>query len=130
MKTAAEFFKEKYGHSYITPFDSISTIQFATDYALDILPSQPEVSEGRIEEIWEKHKSYFPSNCQGMTLGGFKKALISLQPAVSEDDIITEIMNNGMAGVFDEDGVVLCYDVNANMAAKAIMELLNKPTKK
>ena len=56
--------------------------------------------------------------------------LYQSQPAVSEDDIITEIMNNGMAGVFDEDGVVLCYDVNANMAAKAIMELLNKPTKK
>lgn len=43
---------------------------------------------------------------------------------ITEEDVITEIMNNGMAGVFDEDGVVLCYDVNANMAAKAIMKLL------
>jgi len=96
MKTAAEFFKEKYGHSYITPFDSISTIQFATDYALDILPSQPEVSEGRIEEIWEKHKSYFPSNCQGMTLGGFKKALISLQPAVSEGEKLRTVLRQAI----------------------------------
>jgi len=43
---------------------------------------------------------------------------------VSENEIMTEIMNNGMAGVFDEDGVVLCYDVNANMAAQAIIKLL------
>ena len=49
---------------------------------------------------------------------------IANQPTVSENEIMTEIMNNGMAGVFDEDGVVLCYDVNANMAAQAIIKLL------
>jgi len=43
MKTAAEYFTERYGHSYNGPMDSIEAIKFATAYADEI--TEPQASK-------------------------------------------------------------------------------------
>ena len=51
MKTAAEYFTERYGHSYNGPMDSIEAIKFATAYADEVTNIKKEpISDAEIEK--------------------------------------------------------------------------------
>ena len=51
MKTAVEFFEEKYGNSHDQLYDSLLMIQFATDYVFEVMSEQNTLNRDKVDAI-------------------------------------------------------------------------------